>query len=273
MWAVDDYYSVLGVRVRIRADSVPLGAELRRLLAPFASTVAPVAGRRNFTMVSAGDLVGGENCLLADGRALQRAGTWPPLVARLLSEVNREAVEGTANFAVHAGAVAIDGRVIAFPGESGAGKTTLTAACLLAGFEYVSDEALCVDYDSELVEPYPKPLMLSQDGCEVLGLDASWADADEVALPAGDLGAVPATGVLRLARIIVVERTGEPPELVPLPAADGMAALLRYSFNHYRRPIDAFRLAGNLGAACTTYRLRLGNPHAAAALLRDAVWS
>lgn len=268
MWAVDDYFSVLGVRARIRADSAPLGAELRRLLAPFASTAAPVAGRRSFAMVSAGDLVGETNCLLADGRAIERASAWPPLVGRLLSEVNREAVDGTASFAVHAGAVASDGRVTAFPGASGAGKTTLTAACLLAGFEYVSDEALCVDYARSLVQPYPKPLMLSRDACQLLGLDTSWGEGEEVALLPDDLGSVAAAGGLQLSRIILLERTGDPPELVPLPAADGMSALLKFSFNHYRRPIDAFRLAGALASICTTHLLRFGDPHVAAELLR-----
>jgi hypothetical protein len=70
---------------------------------------------------------------------------------------------------VHAGVVAAGGAAIAFPGPSGAGKTTLTVACLLAGLEYGSDEALCLDWETGAVLPYPRPLALTPAAAELAG--------------------------------------------------------------------------------------------------------
>lgn len=270
MWAVDDYYAPVAVTIRVRTDSEQLGAEVRRLLGAFEGTAARVPGRRTFRLLSPGDLVGGTYALLSEDRVLQRATTVRAITSRLLSEINREALHGTPYFAVHAGAIARDGRVIALPGASGAGKTTLSAACLLAGFEYVSDEALCVAYGTGVVVPYPKPLMLAPDACRILGLPAGDEGSAEVAFLADDLGSKGAARPARLSDIILFDRTGDPPVLVSLPQADGMAALLRYSFNHFRRPEDAFRLAGALAGTCRTHVLRFGSPHVAAELLRGS---
>ena len=65
----------------------------------------------------------------------------------LLALLNRTALAQCRSYAVHAGAVARSGAVTAFPAVSGAGKTTLTAACLRSGFDYVSDEALVLATD------------------------------------------------------------------------------------------------------------------------------
>jgi hypothetical protein len=58
---------------------------------------------------------------------------------------------------VHAGVVGVEERAIVLPGRSFAGKTTLVAALVQAGAEYLSDEYAVLDADG-LVHPYPKPL-------------------------------------------------------------------------------------------------------------------
>jgi hypothetical protein len=64
---------------------------------------------------------------------------------------------------VHAGCVAVDGRAILLPGRSHTGKTTLTAALLRAGAEYLSDEYAVLDGDG-LVYPYPRRLRVRSSG-------------------------------------------------------------------------------------------------------------
>ena len=56
---------------------------------------------------------------------------------------------------VHAGVVAIDGRVLLLPASSGAGKTTLVAALVARGAVYYSDEIAFVDPDG-FVHAYPR---------------------------------------------------------------------------------------------------------------------
>ncbi|MGW9629715.1 hypothetical protein ACWGST_03365 [Agromyces sp. NPDC055520] len=64
---------------------------------------------------------------------------------------------------MHAAGVAMDdGRVVAFVGPSGRGKTTLSAA-LGAHFGYVSDETVAVDHDLT-VQAYRKPLSMVRLG-------------------------------------------------------------------------------------------------------------
>lgn len=60
---------------------------------------------------------------------------------------------------VHAGAVGYRGRGVLLPGGSFAGKTTLTAALLACGAEYLSDDFAVIDSDG-CVHPYHCPLRL-----------------------------------------------------------------------------------------------------------------
>lgn len=62
---------------------------------------------------------------------------------------------------IHAGAVAVDGRVIVLPGTSMAGKTTLVAELVRAGAAYVSDEYAVIDADG-LVHPFARRLSVRE---------------------------------------------------------------------------------------------------------------
>jgi hypothetical protein len=60
----------------------------------------------------------------------------------------------------HASAVAVEGRVLAITGESGAGKTTLAAQLMLSGAEFVCDDALAIERaDGRLIAHCGPPLM------------------------------------------------------------------------------------------------------------------
>src|SRR5207247_125098 len=63
----------------------------------------------------------------------------------------------------HAGAVAHRGRIALLPGQSFAGKTTLTAALVELGALYYSDEFAVLDADG-LVHPYAKDLSIRDHG-------------------------------------------------------------------------------------------------------------
>jgi len=62
---------------------------------------------------------------------------------------------------IHSGAVAWKGKAILLPGESGAGKTTLTAALVRAGASLCSDEYGVLDRAGR-VHPYPLPLRVKE---------------------------------------------------------------------------------------------------------------
>jgi hypothetical protein len=68
---------------------------------------------------------------------------------------------------LHASAVAIRGRIIAFVGSSGSGKTSVAAHAIALGASFVTDELLAVESDGTAVLAHPGPARLSIDDCEM----------------------------------------------------------------------------------------------------------
>ena len=239
---------VLGSRFAVSGADAAVAAELSRLLAPFADeepedgVVRPVVAPGDTTVADALPLV--------------------------LAEINTTALAEADLFAVHAGAVARGERVVAMPAVSGTGKSTLTAACLRAGLDYVSDEALCLEWDSGRVVPYPRPIALSSWSAAALGLPAG--DGAETLLTADDLGAATAGPPLRLAHVVLMDRGGDgEPRLEPVARGEAVAEMLRRSFTSWRRPDRAFTLVHDVLADADTWRLTLGDPRRAAAIIDD----
>lgn len=103
----------------------------------------------------------GATQLRRDETVLLRRSSLASVLDLLVWHVNHEAVGRTTGLVLfHASAVEHDGVVVVFPGESGAGKTTLAAALTQHGFRYVTDEAVALDPATLLIHPYPKPLSI-----------------------------------------------------------------------------------------------------------------
>jgi hypothetical protein len=230
---------VLGSPFRIDCPDHGLATELRRLLAPFADP----AGNR------AAEVIAGST------------------VDRTLADLNIAALAGAGCLALHAGVVARGGQVVAFPGPSGIGKSTLTVACLLAGLDYASDEALCLDWDTGAVGAYPRPLALTPDAARLAGVDLPDPPPDgEVVLTAADLGATIAAAPLTLTHLVLPQRGAET-ALRPAPRSAAVAELLRRCFTSHKRPGEAFRLLHRTAADTTCWWLSLADPREAAAAL------
>lgn len=248
--------TLLGSRFAVEAHDPVVAAALGRLLAPF---------RTPPRAVHTGP---------ASGRIRPPAAAEPDLaVRRALAELNTAAVADADCFAVHAGVVASGSQAVAFPGPSGVGKSTLTAACLLAGLDYVSDEALCVRWDNSALLPYPRPIALSRWSAAAVGRSST---VDEELLTAADLGAAVSAGPLVLAHVVLLDRAElttrlAVPALVPVPRRDAVGELLRRSFTHWRDPERAFLLAHELVARAGTWRLTLGDPGTCAELIAALV--
>jgi hypothetical protein len=61
----------------------------------------------------------------------------------------------------HASAVQLDGRVLAFAGASGAGKTTLAVGLLLAGATFVADDVLALERKGDAAIAHPGPALMN----------------------------------------------------------------------------------------------------------------
>lgn len=270
---------ILDSAVLLRVEPDEVFESVARLLAPFAVDrindslprhVWALAEHRNSAEVPASSYA-----LYRDGTAMATRPTWALTVASLAAALNRTAIDEYQGLAVHAGVVASQGRAIAFPADSGGGKSTLVAACVAAGFDYVSDEALCVDRDRGHVVPYPKPLGLSAWTRERLDLNeeavAFPAGRSEALITAQDLGGAVAQGHLELA-VITLPAQVDRLDLQPGSAGLGMVALLEHSFNHYKLGERAFTLAAQLANQVEVWLLDYDDPVRAAQLLKSR-WS
>jgi hypothetical protein len=200
-------------------------------------------------------------------------------IADLAVRLNGVALAAWPGLAIHAGVIDTPSGVMAFPGTSGSGKSTLTGACMRGGFDYVSDEALCLSYGlggagGENVTPYPRPLGLSPWSMRALGMPppATGAglelDAEHVVAPT-TLGRVAdRPGPLRY--VVVPQRCAAPrPELHPVHKADAVALMLRLSFNHYREPRAAFHRVVDAVRDAKVWALHYQDPAQAAGFLAD----
>ncbi|WP_091035101.1 hypothetical protein [Microbacterium oxydans] len=146
-----------------------------------------------------------------------------------------------------AGLAAADGRVVVLSAASGTGKTT-AARHLSQRYAYVSDETIGID-DTGRVVPYRKPLsIIEQDA----------APKAQVALSSiGGAHALP--DELRVAKIVVIDRSPEGPdvpEIEPLDIADALALLGPQTSYLSDGPAPLQRIAALLEATGGAVRLR-----------------
>ncbi len=257
----------------MRSELADVGAAVDHLLAPFRRTRCGVPGRLRYSLVAAKGEPPDPHSLYRDCGTRFRDASWAKLGDALFAELNLHAIEGFGEFAVHAGVVAMGDRVVAFPAESEGGKSTITAACLAAGFDYVSDEALCVTFADGRVLPYPKPIMLSEHSQSLLGLPAPVVrlegEHEEAGFRPEDLGAGTAEGELGLGEIVRLVRREGQPQLRQLHSSEAVSLLLRMSFNHYKRPRESFELVTRLAREARVWELGYDDPTLAAKLLWD----
>lgn len=185
----------------------------------------------------------------------------PALVAGL----NQAAIGDCEHFAAHAGVVGTSIGVVAMPALSGGGKSTLTASLVQAGLGYLSDEALVVDHGGAVI-PYPKPFALSAWSSKVLGIDSG---SDETLVTPADLDGQLHEGPDHLTDIVLSSFDHPETSLTPLPKSSAVAALIQYSFNHYKAPERTFRLATDIAREVRVWQLEYDDPLRGAQLLAE----
>ncbi|MBB3860089.1 hypothetical protein GGQ88_001350 [Novosphingobium hassiacum] len=126
---------------------------------------------------------------------------------------------------LHASAVDVGGRVVAFTADSGGGKSTLAASLAARGLPHVCDDTLVVALQPNGVMALPdaKPLKLWDDA---LGLASSTALRPVYSMPGKNYAdpARKATGPLPLTDLVFLER-GEKVAFEPVTGAAKLALL------------------------------------------------
>lgn len=159
--------------------------------------------------------------------------------------------------ALHASAVTLGGKAIAFTAPSGGGKSTLAAMLAMRGLPLVCDDTLVLAPASEgpIAIPDAKPLKLWPDALELTGVAATGAIP---AVPGKHYGQPPTRAHQpTVLRHLVMLAPGDKPELEQLRGSDKLAvlsdALYRPAIHAGRRDDDfhaqmMLALAGSLEA-------------------------
>ncbi len=89
-----------------------------------------------------------------------------------LAEANLAAVHAAVGCVpLHGAAIDSAAGVIVLAGRSMAGKSTLAAAAVLAGYPYVADELAAISPDDFTVRPYHRPIGLRRGGASAIGVE------------------------------------------------------------------------------------------------------
>lgn len=175
------------------------------------------------------------HCRLLDATDLQR------VRLAFLGAIYAYWLELQGDLVLHASAVSVDGRTIAFIGSNGAGKSSLAGTFLKAGSELVTDDSLAVRFgDSiEAIPALPSMRFQPQHGIDLFGANASFtrihprAAKRAIDIVAGGLGAYRdrplGLGALYLLRRKPSADPGRPIVIAPVSPQEAMVELIRHS--------------------------------------------
>lgn len=171
-WGAQTWYRVLSYYFSLRSNEPELEKYVHYVLEDFQVPRDPGEDRNPptpnlppvYSLLDTGES-GARRFRLLYGTDAISADDEPGLVLdHLFWHINAEAARRTGDFLLfHAGAVSRNGSGVVLPGASGTGKTTLVAGLVVAGYDYLSDEAAAIDPVSGMLYPYPKALTLKSD--------------------------------------------------------------------------------------------------------------
>lgn len=203
-----------------------------------------------------------------DDRTWELAGA-DSAVAAASTAVNTVATARTSLLTLHAAVLSRSDVTVVIPGQSGAGKSTLGLALLQAGWRYVTDEALSLDWAVGPPLPYPRPIAASDETLGHLGLRGVGArSAEETYLVPADLGAQTCPMPPSPSVVVLLDRGATTAtRLTPAHRMDALEALMRRGFTTHRDPAQALQVLAEMTRSCSAVRLSYSDARDAAALL------
>ena len=160
---------------------------------------------------------------------------------------------------LHASAVAVDGRAVAFIAPAGSGKSTIAMHLQHRGHRVICDDICAVEVGDGVARLRPglRNLKLWRASLGAIarspdGLEAVLADMDKYRVPVD----APAEDRVFDVAAVVLLGWGEEPAVAPLPGAEAVGALIANTFRgqlvapmgrqaaHWRQCLDLFNAAG-----------------------------
>jgi HprK-related kinase A len=168
---------------------------------------------------------------------------------------------------LHAAVLERDGHALIMPGDPGAGKSTLTATLMLAGWRLLSDEIALIDPRDGLLHGLARPISLKNasidiirqhDASAVLGDVARDTHKGTVAHLKPSTDCVHRVGEPARPRWIVFPRwqADAPASLTPHAKSAAFLHLASHAFNYSLLGVVGFRQVGDLMDACDCWDFR-----------------
>jgi hypothetical protein len=265
-------FDALGFAFDVEAQDPRLTSYVERLYGPFPE---PARAEHRYALVADGtDGTDGPLCeLRLDDDRVGDAGVVESLVPTLVHDLNRRALDNCGHLILHAGGVEHDGAGVVFPGEMEAGKTTLAAGLVRAGYGYLTDEGVAIDRETLRIHPYPKPLSVDRGAWPlfpelepdaVLATDAYKSDQWQV--PPSDIRP-DALGSSCPVTVIVFPRyeDGIGTSVEPLGRAEALIELAKNTYKFDEQGAPALELLAEVVRPAACYRLSSGDLDAAVA--------
>lgn len=193
------------------------------------------------------------------------------LLADISMVTNEYATWAHTCITLHAGAVRSPaGQVVLLPAPSGSGKSTLTAALVMAGWDYLSDEAVGVRADTLVAVGYPKRLSLDLTSRTVLGLPPDVGDEVAPADLRSDARRL-IGDVAPISRVLLpCHVPGASASFERLTPEDAAVELLANSFNLARMGQEGLETICALAESVTVERLVFDDVQTAVGLIRTS---
>lgn len=167
----------------------------------------------------------------------------------------------------HAAVVAKNGQAIIFPGEPGAGKSTLCAALVSRGWQLLSDEMALIDPGDLSITPVPRPIGLKNESIAIM---KNYGDETLVGPPVTDTikGTVahmrpPADSIVHADRdtrpgyiIFPTYSAAADSQLDKVEKTRALVRIAEQSFNYHILGREGFRTVERLVSRCPAFDLR-----------------
>lgn len=264
-WTRTGAWHVLGHRFAVRTTDDGLADHLAHLYAAF-DPIDPDGDGLVVYSALPHDGEGDEQlwALFEGDRKLTHRVTVAGVVAMLQWRCNRETIDRVHEpyLALHAGCVARDGRAVLLAAPQESGKTTLTTALMQRGFDYLTDEAACIDRGTGQLAAYPKALSIDRGSWPLFGSLAPRDGAeryvdDQWHVTAPDVG----SSVVATATPAVLVAPNYVRGHARGPVDVGPAAMLRLfaesTFHFPEHAVDDLRQLARLVEGCRYVRLEV----------------
>ena len=185
-------------------------------------------------------------------------------------------IEESDALGIHAGGVVRGGIAVALPAAMESGKSTLTAGLVRAGFSYLTDEAVLLDWETRTVIPFPKPISLDPGSWSLFSelepdapLPPGFKDS-QWHIPPDAIRAASVAAPCRIRYFVFPEYAeGATTRLTRLRRAEATIELSKNTFRFNERPRRSLEALVGAVQDADCYRLDVGDLDHAVALVSE----